>query len=71
MNGEERPSHYSSTSHSQVTHHGTRVAPQRCPIPQVSIFTIVEMGTFAKANYLEISSINIKIQQEIYCLTLL
>ena len=36
-NDEERPGMLAHpASHSQVTHHGARVAPQRCPILRVS-----------------------------------
>jgi hypothetical protein len=37
--------------HSQVTHHGARVAPQRCPILRVSIYNITAKEN--KENFLE------------------
>jgi len=38
---EERPGMFPHpASHSQVTHHGARVAPQRCPILRMSRTTI-------------------------------
>ena len=46
---EERPGMFPHpASHSQVTHYGARVAPQRCPILRVSKETITGNAEFSK-----------------------
>ena len=35
-------------SHSRVTHHGARVAPQRCPILHMSIITVAGLNGYLK-----------------------